>query len=171
LIKIVIPGAPRGKGRARSRIVRTKEGKQFVSQYTPAQTRSEEGAVRMFAQLAMEGEPPIEGPIELRIAAYFPVPPSWSKKRGAMALRGEIMHVGRPDLDNVVKLVSDGMKAIVWRDDSQVVTLSAWKKYDLLPRVVIEIRRIAPQPVEDTSRHKNEVSQADSTLLSGTGPP
>jgi Holliday junction resolvase RusA-like endonuclease len=167
MIRFTVPGIPRGKGRARSRIVRTKAGQQFVSTYTPAQTRSEEGAVRMFAQVAMQGGPPIQGPLDVRIGAYMPVPASWSQRKQALALAGGLFPTGRPDVDNISKLICDSMLAIVYADDSQIVSFSAWKRYAATPRIVVEIRPVlseASQPTVNTSRDKNEVSQADLPL-------
>lgn len=35
----------------------------------------------------------------------------------------------RPDLDNYVKLVLDSLNGILWKDDSQVISLAATKAY------------------------------------------
>ena len=135
IVRFIMPGVPRGKARPRARIV---GGHAHI--YTPSVTASEEGAVRLFTSQAMRGRPPMDGPIDLRLAAYMPVPPSWSEKKRKSALAGRIMPTGRPDVDNIAKLVMDGMKGIAWRDDTQVVNFAAWKRYSDEPRIVVEAR-------------------------------
>src|SRR5690242_260046 len=99
-IRFVVPGEPKAKERARSRIVRTRDGRQFVSHYTPSQTRNEEAAVKIIAAAAMQGRPPLTGPIELKACFYRAVPSSWSAKKRAAALENRILPTARPDLDN-----------------------------------------------------------------------
>lgn len=136
LVRIVVPGAPKGKARPRATVI---HGHARV--YTPKATASEEGAIRLFASQQMQGASPWEGPIDLRIAAYMPIPASWSNGKKCMAVAGGIMPTGRPDIDNIQKLVCDGLNNVVFRDDSQVVSFSGWKRYSAEPRIVIEVRR------------------------------
>lgn len=143
VIRIVIPGVPKALERARHRLVTPRARKPFVATYTPAQTRSEQGAIKLFAQRAMEGRAPIEGPVDFRFTAFLPVPASWSQRKRAAALAGEILPVSRPDLDNYAKM-KDALKEIVWRDDSQVTDEHLWKRYSDQPRIVMEIRPLAP---------------------------
>jgi Holliday junction resolvase RusA-like endonuclease len=152
-IRFVIPGPPKPLQRNRHRIVKKKGGGQFVANYLPAESRSEQGAVRMFASLAMAGRPPLEGPLDLRMTAFMPIPPSWSLKKQRQALEGAIFPTGRPDADNLVKQILDGVQKIVMREDAQVVSLHVWKRWSDRPRVVVEIRCLdaglaipAPEP-------------------------
>lgn len=110
----------------------------------PAESRNEEAVIRDFAQQQMKGRPPFEGPIDLRFAAYMPVPATWSKKKQAAALAGKIRPVGRPDADNLLKRV-DALKKIVWRDDSQVSDGAVFKRFSDRPRLIIEIRPLTYQ--------------------------
>lgn len=143
-VRFVVPGLPRGKQRARSRIVTARSGHQFVSTYTPAQTRQEEAVVRFAASRAMNGREPIEGPVDLRISIFLPVPQSWSGKKQRAALSGDVRPTTKPDFDNCTKAVCDACNAIVWRDDTQVVAAHVWKYYSDRPRVVCEVRLIVP---------------------------
>ena len=43
----------------------------------------------------------------------------------------------KPDIDNVIKAVLDGLNGVAYADDSQVVALSASKCYSDDPRVVV----------------------------------
>jgi Holliday junction resolvase RusA-like endonuclease len=152
-IRFVIPGPPKPLQRNRHRIVKKKGGGQFIANYLPAESRSEQGAVRMFAALAMAGRPPLEGPLDLRMTAFMPVPASWSHKKHKAALDGLIYPTGRPDADNLVKQILDGCKGITMRDDSQIVSLHVWKRFSDRPRVAVEVRCLdaglaipAPEP-------------------------
>lgn len=141
-VRFTIPGEPRPKKRARSRIVKTRDGRMFTNHYTPAETRKEEEATRFIAARAMDGRAPFEGPVCIRAAFYRSVPNSWSRKKRSMALENKLLPVSSPDLDNFVKLSSDGCKGILWRDDSQVVEMHVYKRFSDHPRVVIEVSEI-----------------------------
>jgi Holliday junction resolvase RusA-like endonuclease len=130
-ITIVIGGEPVAKGRPRM----TRKG--FV--YTPAATRKYEAHGRLAAQLAMNGRPPINVPVQVEIVIDLPVPASWPAKRRDGALRGHIRPTTRPDTDNYVKAALDAVNAIVVADDSLVVDLIVAKKYAAIPQLVITI--------------------------------
>jgi Holliday junction resolvase RusA-like endonuclease len=142
VIRIVVPGLPKSKLRARHRVVTTKTGRTFVSTYTPAETRTEEGVIRMAAADAMDGRAPLLGPLDLRFAIFVQVPRSWSNKKRQDALAGLIRPTVKPDWDNGGKLC-DSLNGIVWQDDSQVTDAHVWKRYSDQPRVVIEVREAA----------------------------
>lgn len=137
-VSFSVPGAPRGKGRPRTAV---RAGRAMI--YTDAKTRSEEGAVRMFAQTAMQGQAPYLGAVVLRVCAYCPIPASLSKPRRAAALSGALAPITRPDWDNYGKLASDSLNGIVWHDDSQVVTAVVHKRYSDQPRISIDVRSMA----------------------------
>ena len=138
MISFSIPGQPRGKQRPRI----GKVAGDAVA-FTPQQTRTEEGAVRMFAAAAMAGRPPLEGPLEFHVKAYMPIPVSWSAKKQTAARKNSIFPIGKPDADNCGKLVADGLNHIVWRDDSQIVRFVVEKFYSDTPRVDVIITPLA----------------------------
>ena len=107
-------------------------------------TRSEEGAIRMFASLAMSGKPPLEEAVELNLVAFVPIPASWSKKKQQEAEAGMIYPTGRPDLDNIKKLVCDAMNSVVFKDDSQIVSAYSAKRYSRNPRITVRVRSSDP---------------------------
>lgn len=140
VIRIVVPGVPKAWQRAGHRIVTPKGGgKQFVGSFTQANTRSEQGVLRMFAVQAMGRKPPFTGPIDLRIAVYLPIARSWSKRKQADARADRIRPTGTPDFDNFIKQI-DAFKQIIWVDDSQVTDQACWLRYSDNPRIVFEIR-------------------------------
>lgn len=141
-----VPGEPKGKGRARSRIAKGKGGQQFVAHYTPKDTVEYENLVRLAAHEAMRGSAPTCHPCRVKIIAYCSIPASWSKKKQAKALAGEVFPTGKPDLDNIEKSVLDGMNKIVFRDDSVVCDVSKAKRYSSIPRVEVLVVELDGEP-------------------------
>lgn len=60
------------------------------------------------------------GTVEISIEAVFSVPKSWNAKLRAAALAGEVEFTGKPDRDNIEKLVLDALNGVAWVDDCQV---------------------------------------------------
>ena len=131
MVTIELAGEPRGKGRPR--FVRA-TGHAF----TPATTRNYEAALRNAAADAMAGAPPIEGPVRVLVRAYMQIPASWSKKKHEEAMLGIVRPTGRPDWENIAKML-DAFNTVVWRDDAQVVEGSITKHYDQRPRLVVKV--------------------------------
>lgn len=133
-----ILGTPTGKGRPRFYRGRA---------VTPQKTRNYEAMVKYEAQQALEHMvqlPNLEAPCEVSIDVYYTVPKSYSKKqRLQIAESGPwLVRPSKPDLDNVIKSILDGMNGIVFRDDVQVVSLRAkkhWCEGEELPRVDVKI--------------------------------
>ena len=134
-ITIVIGGEPVANGRPRM----TRRG--IV--YTPSATRKFEAHGRLAAQLAMDGQSPINVPVRADITVSLPVPASWSAKRREAALRGEIRPTVRPDADNYCKSAMDAVNAIVIADDSLVVDLVVTKKYAAVPALIFTVTPLA----------------------------
>lgn len=121
-----IPGDPRGKGRPRSG--KSATGK--TVHYTDAATKAYEEKVG-FMFLASGGRR-IDGPVEVRITAQFVKPKSCR----------ETHKVSRPDIDNVVKAVLDGLNKIAFTDDAQVVSLSAFKEFSEVAQVRVNVSEV-----------------------------
>jgi Holliday junction resolvase RusA-like endonuclease len=134
-VEISLAGDPQGKGRARA----FRRGN-FIGHYTPEKTRTYEGMIRSAAMDAMAGQPPIDVPVEIVLSAIFPVPPSWSQKKRAAAIAGEIKPAKKPDIDNVIKAWTDAMNGVVFRDDCLIVKGSFSKVYGPAPLVAVTVR-------------------------------
>ena len=52
---------------------------------------------------------------------------------------GEIKHIKKPDLDNLLKFTKDCLNGVVWKDDAQVFSIIAEKRYDPNPKTIISI--------------------------------
>lgn len=127
---ISVPGIPVAKGRPRM----TRAG----HTYTPAKTRSYEERVAWYGVRTMGTRPSLEGPLHLVLTVIVPIPASWSGKKKEMARNGELYPMTRPDLDNYIKVL-DGLNGIVWKDDAQIVCLSAVKVYGDVPGLRIAV--------------------------------
>jgi Holliday junction resolvase RusA-like endonuclease len=126
-VTVVIAGGPVAKARPRL----TRRG----IAYTPAHTRKYEAHGRLAAQLAMGHRPPIEAPVRLELVAELPIPGSWSGRRRALAVAGDLLPTSHPDVDNFIKAGLDSLNEIVLRDDSQVVEIAARKRFSVAPKL------------------------------------
>ena len=131
-IMFTIPGEPVAQGRPR---VTTINGSPRM--YDAPKSASYKGVVAMFASQAMRGKAPMEGSVMVFIKVKKRIPTSWSKKKQAQALSGEIRPTGRPDVDNYTKAILDGINGIVFMDDSQVTHLTVSKHYGEQPEVMV----------------------------------
>lgn len=145
---IRLMGDPKGKGRPRTRIAG-----EFATIYTDAKTRKYEDALKDQGIKVMEGREPTDEALSVVICAYMPVPASWSAKKRAGALAGDIMPTTGIDLDNICKMI-DGLnyhppqfkgdrvkRPIIWHNDSQIVSMQAIKSYSAHPRLEITVWR------------------------------
>lgn len=140
-IMFIVPGAPVGKGRPR---VATRGGK-FAQMYTPEKTANYEGLVAHVAHTAMAGRELMHCAVAVRLRIRLAVPASWSKKKQAAALAGEILPTKKPDADNVIKAVFDALNGVVWDDDVQACDISVSKRYAATPGVSVVITALNSQ--------------------------
>jgi Holliday junction resolvase RusA-like endonuclease len=139
-VRFVIHGPPRGWQRTGQRIITSKKtGQSFIGNFTTNETKADEWLLKRAATEAMGGRAPLDGPIDLRITAWVPVPRSWPQRKQQQALDNLILPVTKPDFDNTAKLV-DGIKGVVWRDDCLVADFHYYKRFSAWPRTVVEVR-------------------------------
>jgi Holliday junction resolvase RusA-like endonuclease len=130
---INVPGELRGKQRARV----TRRG----HAYTPQQTVNAESWVKTCA-VEQGVIRPLDGALGLTLWITRAIPPSWSKKKRAQALAGTIRATGKPDLDNIAKLVGDALNGIAWTDDSQIVSLQVQRMFGEHAKADIRVWRL-----------------------------
>lgn len=131
ILRFTAPGKPVPKGRPR--FVRVPRG-QFVRAYTPERTLAFEERIAFYARKAAKKIPlPLDIPLCCRVRIFFPMP---KKKRPVMDRR--------PDLENVVKAIWDGLeKGGIVKDDARFVELWCRKDYADEPRAEVEIFDLA----------------------------
>lgn len=86
------------------------------------------------------------GPLVVEVVFFLPRPKSHRRTgRNANLLRDDARDFpGKPDLDKLVRAVFDAMTAVVWTDDSQVVSVQASKVFaeDFEPGAHVTIERL-----------------------------
>ena len=119
MVYFFVPGKVQGKARPR---FSSKSG----TVYTPGKTKSYERQIAE-AYVSQRG-PCFEGPVMVVIEAVFSIPKSWTRAKKAEAAAGKLAP-GKPDIDNILKVVLDGLNGIAYEDDKQVVLTQCKKVY------------------------------------------
>lgn len=84
------------------------------------------------AREAMDGRPPLEGPLELVASFYFVKPKSVKRDYPSV----------RPDTTKLLRGLEDALTGIVWRDDAQVVQQHAFKSYADEAHVYVTVQQV-----------------------------
>lgn len=136
MITFTVPGQPQGKGRPRIGKIGA-----HARMFTPAKTVAYEGLIAHAAQVVMDraGAKLFEDAVGVNLFIDCQVPASWSQKKQRAALAGEVLPTSKPDVDNVVKAVFDGLNGVLWRDDVLVVDTRIRKRYSSTPCVRVEV--------------------------------
>lgn len=122
-----VPGRPRGKGRPR-----------FANghAYTPRATRDYEESIRLAAISAILKRETVAGgwsknerSYVVSVDAYFPIPKSFSKSKRDAAERLGLHPTSKPDADNIIKAVLDGLNGVAFEDDRLVSRCQCNKLY------------------------------------------
>jgi Holliday junction resolvase RusA-like endonuclease len=137
MIEIVVLGKPVAKGRPRF-------NRQTGVAYTPASTAKYETQLRYAAAQVMGDRPPLDGPLRLEMTIVAPIPGSWPKKKQEAARSGELLPTGKPDLDNLMKVI-DAANLVVWIDDSQITDARLTKAYGDKPGLWLRVWPIEPK--------------------------
>lgn len=133
-MKFILPIEPVGQMRPRF----TVKGRHAQAYKDPKQ-RAEEKAL---LTLAAKHKPaaPLQGPLEVTIDAYMPIPKSFSRMKRQMAMSGELRPAKKPDASNIAKHIEDCFNKVFWGDDAQIVGLLVRKYYSDFPRWEVEIK-------------------------------
>lgn len=121
---IIVYGKPVGKGRPK---FSSRGG--FVRAYTPKTTADYEAKVAKAYTDKYGASEPCEKPIVVSIQAVFPIPSSFRKAEKEKARKGLIKPTKKPDIDNIIKIILDGLNGVAFKDDSQVIVVHATKEY------------------------------------------
>ncbi len=135
MLTYMVEGNPIGKGRPKF----ARRGN-FVSTYTPTKTRDYETVIKEAAQKAMGSNELLETPVTVAIYITVPIPQSYSKKRTEACLKDIERPIKKPDIDNIAKCFLDAMNDIVYKDDTQVLTLHVTKVYGTVGMVEVMVR-------------------------------
>ena len=135
IASFIIPGVPVAKGRPR---LTTRGG--HARAFTPDKTRRFEAVVADAARRAMDALDPCAEAVEVEAYFTLPIPKSWPKWRQRDALAGAERPTGKPDLDNYLKALADGMNGLVYVDDCQIVSARLSKRYGEDVGIAVTVR-------------------------------
>jgi Holliday junction resolvase RusA-like endonuclease len=100
--------------------------------------------------------PPESAPIRIGITAKISPPSFWPAWKQSEALRGVISPTGKPDIDNIIKAVSDALNGTVWIDDSQVIQILSQKVYSESPGLKISVYKLPYSPASIKTKKQYE---------------
>lgn len=95
----------------------------FGGMFDPKENIEAKKLVAQIARLAIKS--PMDGPVVLCATFLFERPKSHYGK--ALKPSAPVEHTQRPDVDNLIKTVLDGLNGIAWADDAQVIEVSGRK--------------------------------------------
>lgn len=122
-LRVQVLGKPRGAQRPRAYV----RGK-HASVYTADEHAAAEARIVATVAGRWSGQPPLDEPVELWIVAWHTPPKARRRKRDANS--PALPYTGKPDADNLAKLVMDAMtRAGVWVDDTRVHRLVVERWY------------------------------------------
>ena len=117
--RFVVTGTPRPQGSksfVRGRIV---EASKYVSKWRRDVASA---ASHVYSE-------PTESPVTVELVFTFSRPKSHVKSDGSLRNGFSEHHIQRPDVDKLSRAILDALTGIAYRDDSQVVSLSAVKRW------------------------------------------
>ena len=133
VIRFVIPGEPKGKGRPRL-------GRSGHA-YTPHDTANYENLVKVCFRDNYPDHIPIDPSVGVKaeIKAFYSIPKSASKKKRLGMQIGFVRPLKKPDCDNIAKIVCDALNGIAYHDDSQIYEMTVQKHYSDTPSVTVRL--------------------------------
>lgn len=137
VLRFTYPGPP--VAQARPRVTRR-------GAFRPDANRRAEERLRaaMLHEARRQGWRCTSDPLRLFLWFTLPVPASWPKWR-RRAAHGAA-HTGRPDIDNLQKLVADAGNGVLWADDAAIAMVEARKVYGDEPCTFVLVSRLDPLP-------------------------
>lgn len=132
-MKIIIPGNPIAKKRPRF----ARRGK-FMAAINDQQT--EEGKFLLLAREQINEQ--LSGPLVVSCKFVMSRPKGHygaGRNSGILKPSAPQHHVGKPDMDNLIKFAWDCLNGAAWGDDAQIVSMLAWKRYGENPRTEVTI--------------------------------
>lgn len=136
---LIVEGVPQAQERPRFR--RFGSG---VATYDPPKSKAYKAVLKK-AWIMKHGRKhmPEDKPLMIDIKVYRPIQKSVSKSERLKKLANELLPTVKPDTDNYIKIVLDGLNGVAFKDDNQITDIHAIKRYSDKPRIEIEIKELA----------------------------
>lgn len=126
-----------GKPQAKQRPRFTKQG----HVYTPSETTNYEKLIKI-SYREQCSQIMLKNAIRADITVSVAIPKSISKKKFWEMQEGNIYPTKKPDCDNIIKSILDGLNGVAYEDDKQVVKVSCIKLYGNKDAVLVELEEI-----------------------------
>lgn len=82
---------------------------------------------------------PLTIPLCIDLVFFLPIPESTSKVKRKAMLHGTLLHMAKPDIDNLIKFILDCMNELAFEDDKQVIEIRAKKIYSEKPGTLVRM--------------------------------
>jgi len=126
IFEFTVEGVPIAKGRPR--VCR-------YGTFTPQRTKDYESLVEWSWNTKYGNLKPSDKPIKAYIKFFMPIPKSISKKKAVETVGKP--NIKRPDIDNLIKSILDGLNGLAFNDDNQVYAITAERVYGEEPKTVV----------------------------------
>ena len=142
-VGFAVYGEPVPKQRPRTVRNSDKYGRANVHTYTPSKTKEHEKKIA-YVYKSIYGDFKFEKGVPLLVVVQFfmRMPGSAKKKDEEAMLSGEMRPTKKPDIDNMLKLVTDALNGVAFEDDSQIVDTMCKKHWSKEPRTEVFIARL-----------------------------
>ncbi len=128
-VEFFVPGLPATKGSIKAFPFKRKDGTLGANATNDnPKAKAWAAVVRLAAERAMAGRPPLEGPVVVDLWFYLPRPQSHYGAKG-LKPRAPAFPTNKPDGDKMVRCLWDALTGVVFGDDSQIVEWPGGKRY------------------------------------------
>jgi Holliday junction resolvase RusA-like endonuclease len=127
----------------------TNQGRTFVRDSSGHRGKDWRRNVAQEAGVAMHRRHLLDGPLELHVVFYVPRPKGHygsGRNAGVVKSAAPAYPTVKPDVTKLLRAVEDACTGVVWRDDAQVVTQHAQKRYGEPARCVVAVAPAPPPP-------------------------
>ena len=87
-------------------------------------------------------KPPLTVALSVSLLFYRPVQKSISNVERQRRLSNQHKPTVKPDVDNYIKSTLDALNGVLWEDDSQIVKLTAEKRYAEKGKIIITVTQL-----------------------------
>lgn len=123
-MEFIVEGDPQGKARPRF-------SRKSGTVYTPAKTVRYERLIRKAFLDAGGNAIPSDCYVGITVDAYFQIPKSYTKGKRLACQHNINRPDKKPDIDNILKIVLDGLNGVAYADDKQVIEVRCRKFYSV----------------------------------------
>jgi Holliday junction resolvase RusA-like endonuclease len=140
-ISFFVAGIPQPAGSKRG-FFNKKINRVIITDANP-KSRDWKTSVAQVASEAVKGMDPLTGPLKVRFDFIFPRPKGHyrtGKHKGEIRDSAPQYPDIRPDCSKSIRGTEDALTGIIWKDDAQIVTQIATKRYGIIPGCNITVR-------------------------------